>query len=523
VAAPADCLGQEQCQSSVVVLDASGLNATQVYEAGSGIGRPAWSPDGAHLAFMVGASRTAVPGTVHVIGTDGTGPRTLGEGFGDPTWTDGGAAVAWARIVMSGGPTYGSLFATSLADATTKWLAEGLDLAVADDSDSLVPAAAFAIVARGEEPDAVPPDGLPASDGSAPVKEVTPFEPDEGARADPAPRWRGLGTFMDCRPGEVDLKARTLTEYEASLGLPSSCRGVAWSPDGTAFLAVSDAGVVRVLVPGSNTHALSAELGEVDGIAVSPRGTYVAVQACPKASTCDGSETTIVRLHGGDITGLLVGSPIAWSPDERRLALDSPHGLAVAGGDGTGFVPVPGIDRQITWSPDGSHFAFVEDGNVQVAAWDGSDRHALTKFPLGGATNVWWSPRGDRLAVFQGRRSVLIVTADGTPVARVALQGRVFGWALVWAPDGSRFVVGARLYEGPHLVVVATDGSRAVDLQNADQPLFSPDSRFLAYLTGVESGDLEMTIANADGSGAWSIPDPNGHLPGAWLEATLTP
>jgi WD40 repeat protein len=404
------------------------------------------------------------------------------------------------------------------------WVGVGRDLSSADDPDSLLPAAAFAIVARGEGLDAIPPDGLPVSDGSAPVKEVSPLEPEEAARADPAPQWRGLGTFMDCRPGEVDLAARTLTEYEASLGLPSSCRGVAWSPDGTAFLAMSDAGVVRVLVPHSNTHGLSAELGEVNAISVSPRGTYVVVQGCPKtATTCEGSEQTIVRLHGGSVTATLMGDAVAWSADERRLAIYTQDGLAVAAGDGSGVVPVPGIDRQITWSPDGSHFAFVEDGNVEVAAWDGSDRHALTEFPLGGATSVSWSPRRDRLAVFQGRRSVLIVTGDGTPVARVAFEGRVFGWRLVWAPDGSRFAVGARLYGSQHLVVVATDGSRAVDLQGADLPLFSPDSRFLAYLTGVESGDLSITIANANGSGSWSIPDPDGHLPGAWLPATLTP
>jgi Tol biopolymer transport system component len=521
VSAPLECYGQEQCRSRVSILDASGLNQVQVYEAIGGTGRPAWSPDGAHLAFNVGARGTSSPGIVHVVGTDGSGPRTLGEGFGDPAWTGAGTAVAWARV-LPGGPTFGSLFATTLVDGVTKWIAEGIDLTVTDEFDGLLPPSAFAIAARGEMTDAVPLGGLPATTGDD-VKEVTPAEPGEGLPAVLPPTWRGLGTFLDCAPSRLDLSARTLAFYSALLGVPASCRSVAWSPDGSAFLAVSDAGLVRVLVPDSNTHALSSDLEDVQGLTVSPRGNFVAVQACPKTRpSCDGSETTIVRLHGGEITSVLSGSNVTWSADERRLAVYTPDGLAVAAGDGTGLVAVPGIEREISWAPDGSRFATIVDGNVEVASWNGGERAPLTRFPVGGAMSVSWSPGGDRLVVFQGNRSLLVIAADASPVARVPFEGRIFDGTLQWAPDGSRFVVAAELYGGPHLVVVATDGSRAVDLPDADQPLFSPDSRFLAYLAGVSSGDLSIGIANADGSGSWFVPDPEGHLPGAWLGSTLT-
>ncbi|HET9444461.1 MAG TPA: DPP IV N-terminal domain-containing protein, partial [Acidimicrobiales bacterium] len=130
---------------------------------------------------------------------------------------------------------------------------------------------------------------------------------------------------------------------------------------------------------------------------------------------------------------------LAWARDAARLLVPRRGGLAVL--DPPGFEPrlvVPAGDRPLLdpcLSPDGAHVAFVLDGEVHVAAVDGS----TPRLPVtGGArergvTNglaefvaaeemdrdrgFWWSPDGARLAFVE-------VDESHIPVYRIVHQGR---------------------------------------------------------------------------------------------------
>ena len=85
------------------------------------VAAPAWSPDGARLAFAAArhADRDLVSGSAIWLIDAGGGPSrelTPGEGVdGVPTWSPDGAAIAFVR----GGPGHARLFTTGLEDGRT--------------------------------------------------------------------------------------------------------------------------------------------------------------------------------------------------------------------------------------------------------------------------------------------------------------------------------------------------------------------------------------------------------------------
>jgi Tol biopolymer transport system component len=161
----------------------------------------------------------------------------------------------------------------------------------------------------------------------------------------------------------------------------------------------------------------------------------------------------------------------------------------------------------VSWSPDGSRFGFIRDGNVWTAASDGTDVRPLTTFALGGASNAIWSPDGRWIAVI-ATHGLWTMRSDGTEQRWLALGLADSVYEAVWSPDSSRLAVPTysdATASGQHsrVLLVRPDGGPAVLVDDAVGPGWSPDGRFLVVTDSVPSGidTGSLAVMNADGSG----------------------
>ena len=152
----------------------------------------------------------------------------------------------------------------------------------------------------------------------------------------------------------------------------------------------------------------------------------------------------------------------------------------------------------------------------------------MTSFPLGGASNVLWSPDGRSLAV-SSTHGVWVMRADGSD--RKAL---LFGPATqinnqAWSPDSRRLAVETyadyQTGQGIANYLVAADGSTAIKLDGVTGVTWSPDGRYLAasHATASQGGGYEignLELMNADGSGRHELAaNPNGNWP-IWVNTS---
>ena len=122
----------------------------------------------------------------------------------------------------------------------------------------------------------------------------------------------------------------------------------------------------------------------------------------------------------------------------------------------------PGLQTDVTFSPDGRLIAYASDQGGNFDIWvqptvGGGDPVQVTKSPAAD-TEPDWSPDGTQI-VFRSERDgggLFVVSALGGPERRLA----AFGVRPKWSPDGSRilFASGAPAGVAP-LFVVGTDGS----------------------------------------------------------------
>jgi Tol biopolymer transport system component len=150
-------------------------------------------------------------------------------------------------------------------------------------------------------------------------------------------------------------------------------------------------------------------------------------------------------------------SMISWSPDGRNIAYGDRRGVWVANADGTnpqliamssdGLWPLDqgytADVHSVSWSPDGSRIAYVEDTGQGMVA--GAQYLSVVNLqPLGIRNltdrNYWvnydWAPDGESLVVAEHHDGLIEIELGPFDTSEVALTSD-WGRSPAWSPDGT--------------------------------------------------------------------------------------
>jgi hypothetical protein len=131
---------------------------------------------------------------------------------------------------------------------------------------------------------------------------------------------------------------------------------------------------------------------------------------------------------------------VAWSPDERRVAIQGEEGVSVvevATGRTTPVATNGAISNDHPWLSDGTGFLMLRREEDASSIWhvspDGREQRLLRRGPHVGPPTC--SPDGTRIA-FSEDHALWIGAADGTGARRLVAGGR----SPRWSPDGKRLL-----------------------------------------------------------------------------------
>jgi TolB protein len=388
--------------------------------------QPAWSPDGARIAFVRGATAT---------------------GKLEPSEVDG--------YYFEGA----ELWTTELATAReTKLFENGFNPSYSPDGQRL---AFDALLAGGQR--------VWVSDTRGRNLRQLTSDSSE-AVVHTQPRWSPDGTKLvfrriektksDIAVADAATQAITLVTDDYVFDTDPS-----WSPDGGSIYFSSSRGgglnVWRVPVgpagaPSGPAEQLTTGAGEDVQSALAPDGRRLVFAV-------RGINSDLWRLPVSPETGRTTGPPEpvlattrvesrgAWSPDGRRMAFNSDRTgemniwLRDSSGDVRQITSGPGGDYQPTWSPDGSALLFFSARGGNTDVWRvGLGDSSLTRPTDDPAldTNPFSSPDGKHIAFVSdrgGRSEVWLMNPDGTGQRQLASVG-CWGHFLLWTED-SRAVV----------------------------------------------------------------------------------
>lgn len=415
-----------------------------------GVNSVAWSPDGTQLAT---AGRD---GTIRIWDTT-SGEAMLaltghsGGGSNVSFVANGVLAVTWsqdgARIATAGNDRTVRMWNAVTGEELLKYygVTNAWHVAWSPDSKHLA-------IRGGEETRILDLSTEPLRlYGSTDEVWDAPWSPD-GTR---------IATSGVIIPGQIEETVRVWDAVSGKefLQLPksSSCRYLAWAPDGK-----------RLVTANNPAQIWDAETGELVQSIPYPttEGLFWLVTWSPdgeKIATTNVFEFT-VSLYDA-VTGKHIrtfGEPDCfkaadWSPDNSRIAT----GCYLAQGDAapvriwdaaTGekllAMDSPGGDTTfVEWSPDGSKLASGHTGGMAMV-WDTTTGENLVAF-AGHDDWVWdvtWSPNGERIA--SGDISGIVKIWDAATGAEVlSFQAPNEILRLDWSPDGEHLTVAGKFNE----------------------------------------------------------------------------
>jgi dipeptidyl aminopeptidase/acylaminoacyl peptidase len=273
-----------------------------------------------------------------------------------------------------------------------------------------------------------------------------------------------------------------------------------------------------------------SHLRSVDSVALSPDGHYIAYtitmrdrpgRPYSQVWAMDLSTEKSVRF-GGDKPA---DGPL-WSTDSKWLAFhgaaEDKQGLLIARPDGsdTTFLaalagtnsPLPGMGKEVAWSPDGKQIAFVSSTPGEAAAEANGDPRVITRY-------LYKPDAGEGLTRFNDNQRLHIFVVDiGTKQVRQLTQGNYDEHSIDWSPDGKQLVFASNrepnqdeFFNYDLFTLQLADNSihrlTATEYCEYD-PRWSPDGKSIVYrgtrrgLTDRETTmeDTHIWLMNADGS-----------------------
>ncbi len=185
-------------------------------------------------------------------------------------------------------------------------------------------------------------------------------------------------------------------------------------------------------------------------------------------------------------------------------------------GDGSEAFRIEGAGpaSEPAFSPDGNLFAFYHwtDG---IYVWDLNKKTSRQIVHDGNASFPTWSPNGQRLAYFvaAGQRWIYLVNADGSGVQQLTPGMRPY-----WSLQGGFIAYDTCEQNQCGIFRINPDGKgkRQLTSDGGGGPAVSPDGKRIAYWSRAD-GDFEIYVVNADGSGMKQLTHNQGNdaLP-AW-------
>jgi Tol biopolymer transport system component len=230
----------------------------------------------------------------------------------------------------------------------------------------------------------------------------------------------------------------------------SSITAMAVSPDGR-LVALSNGGGE---FPPRNIYVMRSDGTELQKItsgnffevdpAWSPDGrsiVFASTRCCATAHSSGDYALFVINPDGSGLRQLTHDTSSdwapAWSPDGSRIAyLAVPPNVShppaerlwqiwVVNADGSDAHPLTNdhrYDNAVTWSPDGTHLAYIshlvnnQDWQIRVMRTDGTDNHVVytcTGTCKNGGYTLAWSPDGKQIA-FSFSERIGMINADGS-------------------------------------------------------------------------------------------------------------
>jgi len=292
--------------------------------------------------------------------------------------------------------------------------------------------------------------------------------------------------------------------------------GYAVSVDGDPWGTVGANGVWTTLrLPGDHTVALDRVASNCQVVGENPRTLTVTAGGSTRDTTRTTFTITCART--------------------TRIAFTNGGWLVVANGDGSSQTTITdGNDP--TWSPDGTRLAFHRpgycdyyyyypcyDGGIFAINQDGTGEARLTTESQD--RDAAWRPDGTRIAFARyagGQYALHLVNPSGSGLTRLTpTTGIISADAPSWSPDGSRLAFTCQVVSGNlDLCVINADGTGlsrvTTDTARDARPTWSPDGTRIAFTTTAFSGTHELALIAPDGSGLTRVSPGTGVLQPAW-------